>query len=354
MAIFYTECSLDSRVIRFIFPTPSHRFKLFQNTGERNPAVLWSLFRAGVRGTEAVVAEEFNAALTLNKVGITSLTHVLFLANAEQFLPHDAIQGLAVANLPKSGAKDWASYMDALQSTVAAFPDCTPYEINLFGYEVGKKTDPLKVNSQQRYQISTRVYGGDEDRWDDFESNNWGYTGGPGSGLNWEAELPEAGDRLYPLAQPVAGDILLVRIANRGHGIGIVYRNDYSQRLSGDAGLHVLWVSKKKAELDCGPRGPGFGHADGKIGKAFREAYAETIALLDRLSQDGSETMPDPTTEPTTVTPPSLSPARVHPLNTILYGPPGTGKTYATTRRCVEICVSQGAGRGRGTASSLR
>ena len=26
------------------------------------------------------------------------------------------------------------------------------------------------------------------------------------------------------------------------------------------------------------------------------------------------------------------------PLNTILYGPPGTGKTYATTRRCVEIC----------------
>ena len=27
-----------------------------------------------------------------------------------------------------------------------------------------------------------------------------------------------------------------------------------------------------------------------------------------------------------------------HPLNTILYGPPGTGKTYATFRRCVELC----------------
>ncbi len=30
------------------------------------------------------------------------------------------------------------------------------------------------------------------------------------------------------------------------------------------------------------------------------------------------------------------------PLNTILYGPPGTGKTYATTRRCVEICAQPG------------
>ena len=34
----------------------------------------------------------------------------------------------------------------------------------------------------------------------------------------------------------------------------------------------------------------------------------------------------------------SAEPAPPHSLNTILYGPPGTGKTYATFRRCVEIC----------------
>ena len=33
-----------------------------------------------------------------------------------------------------------------------------------------------------------------------------------------------------------------------------------------------------------------------------------------------------------------IRPLRSTPLNVILYGPPGTGKTYATTRRCVEIC----------------
>ena len=42
--------------------------------------------------------------------------------------------------------------------------------------------------------------------------------------------------------------------------------------------------------------------------------------------------------EETTTNPSPQTSTPSHALNTILYGPPGTGKTYATVRRCVEIC----------------
>ena len=51
----------------------------------------------------------------------------------------------------------------------------------------------------------------------------------------------------------------------------------------------------------------------------------------DHFQDDASDSGQENEPHPAEVAPP-------HSLNTILYGPPGTGKTYATFRRCVEIC----------------
>ena len=53
-----------------------------------------------------------------------------------------------------------------------------------------------------------------------------------------------------------------------------------------------------------------------------------------RLWAEGLENKPAPERKSFTYKNPETSTI----LNTILYGPPGTGKTYATFRRCVEIC----------------
>ena len=87
--------------------------------------------------------------------------------------------------------------------------------------------NPLKVSPDRCFQISTNVYNDNRDMWEDFSSNNWAYTGGPG-GVSWSDYKPDASQRRYPLDKPQRGDILLVRFTNTGHGVGVVYRNDYA------------------------------------------------------------------------------------------------------------------------------
>ena len=67
--------------------------------------------------------------------------------------------------------------------------------------------------------------------------------------------------------------------------------------------------------------------------------------LIDRINQVTKEIenfkkgiAACPTTPDGTTTEDSSKRRTSSALNTILYGPPGTGKTYATFRRCVEIC----------------
>ena len=224
----------------------------------------------------------------------------------------------------------WKIYRNDLERIREAFPGCRPFEINLLGYESTKPTNPLKVHPNRCFQISTNAYDDGKDLWNDFSLNNWAYTGGPGKG-RWSEYTPDGGQKQYPIDQVQKGDILLVRFANQGHGVGVVYRNDFRRRLADDARLHLIWVNKRATKLSSGPRALGFGYGHGKIGDAFRQAYPETFRVLDRLYER---------TEPPTGanTPPPHTSVVKHALATILYGPPGTGKTYATVRRCVEIC----------------
>ena len=322
-----SELPLD-RDEQFIFPTPQLTNVLFHSDGRGDPGLLWRLFRSTVAGIDQVSADDFDLALQIKQVAIIKLTQALFLVNPEDFLPYDdKTLSLGVVDASLGRGMRWDTYRNEIKKVREMFPGCMPYELNILAYESSKSVSRLRVNPDRCFQISTNVYNDNEDRWEDFSKNCWVYTGYEGS-----EKKP------YPLTEPVAGDIILVRFAGKGHGIGVVYRNDYTEEFTEDARLHVLWISKKEAELSSGPRAPGFTRGDGSIGTAFREAYPEAFQILDHMSKRGNgpvTPVPPPHARPS---PSTANRKGQHALNTILYGPPGTGKTYATTRRSVEIC----------------
>ena len=323
----------------FIFPQPQPNAALFNDSGKGNPAVLWRMFRSAVNGIDSVAAEDFTRAQEIGYVKITKVTQALFLVNPDDFLPYDdAIHSLRIADPSRGKKVKWETYRRDLKKIRDAFPGCKPYEISLLAYECGKANNPLKVNPDRCFQISTNVRDDNTDLWEDFSSNNWAYTGGPG-GVSWKDYERDGGTEQYKLKEPRPGDILLVRFTNTGHAVALVHRNDYARRLTADARLHVLWLAKRDAALSSGARARGFGYGDGKIGDAFRQAYAETFRILGQFKDPsngpgGSKGLTGPSGSKSAPVPRG----REHALNTILYGPSGTGKTFVTVRRCVEIC----------------
>ena len=134
--------------------------------------------------------------------------------------------GLPVPSEIENEIKDggYGKYLSVMETLKKAFPECQPYEINMFLYL--QKSGRL-INAESKFfQIDTIV--NRTDYWDNFKENNWVYTSGPGSGKTWGEEVY---DRKYHLIKPRRGDILLIRTGRqkKGRAIGIVQKNDYAE-----------------------------------------------------------------------------------------------------------------------------
>ncbi|MDE0106079.1 MAG: AAA family ATPase [Bryobacterales bacterium] len=319
--VFGIESDLDhSFSDGFIFPTPPGVTVMFNNTGA-DPQLLWNMFdRArAFDGTsdDSAIANTFDSTLQIRGVGVAKLTQVLFLINPKEFLPFDraAVLPLGIGGSDAPRAKiSWAEYYRETDKIRSAFPSCECYDVNIIGYLWTKGTLPREGN--RWYQISAT-----EESWLDFLDNNWVYHAGQGDNRSaTEGDVPLILKLASPLDKPKAGDVILVHSGKReGRGIGIVYRNDYSELLQQNGRIHVVWVNKKRAILAANMPTVRFSRA----GRGSYAAFAKSVAYsatMDLLPQPDGPT-----------------PSAVHELNQILYGPPGTGKTYGTTTRAMAI-----------------
>ena len=303
----------------FVFPTPPRINTLFHSGGQGDPALLWRLFRSAVSGFEHIDAEDFAGALAIGNVALKKLTQVLYLVNADSFLPiDDHTTSLRLFRFEKPPNQvSLAEYANLIELLRNAFPGCHLFEINLFAY---LRSTSLAVRSGHCFQISTNVYNESEDHWPDFDDGNHIFTGGPGQ------------KKKYPLAKPEPGDIVLVRYGKReGRGVAVVYRNDYREEgWAEDRRLHVLWLNKTSANLNESLPVIGFSEAGPATLNAFRnaDAYAPTFDLLKRISPaEPEENQLDTSVE--------------HPRNQILYGPPGTGKTWHAINHALAIVAGK-------------
>ena len=325
----------------FIFPTPLGLTRQFKPTKDHELDLLWRLFRDAVEGMDTISGEDFEGAQQLNGVKAAKLTQALFLINGSEYLPYDdAINSLPGQNYRRGQRITWNDYQREVATILAEFPGCLPFEINMLAYVTSTKDNPLRLNPDDLWQISTIDFGhdGSRDAWSDFESEYCAYTAGPGDG-SWDDYNPAEEELIYELNKSRPGDILLVRTGHKGRGIGVIWRNDYVEALANEpsllpsqARLHVLWLCKD--EIQIGLRtgaNKAFSRAD-RIATAFRDAYPQAFEYLDHVARQSDDTK----TQHDRPSPKKISPSR--PLNTILYGPPGTGKTWRTVSRSVEIC----------------
>ena len=270
----------------FIFPQGLPFNTLFHRKGEGDPALLWRLFRSALRGGDSVDPDDFRGALAIGNVALPKLTQTLFLINPIEFMPLDEATRKLLTH-PAAKVGSWAAYQAALTEFRDSFPGCYCHEINLTAWLLHSETISV---GQTIYQVSTNVYDDKEDRWEEFVRENAVWTGGPGT-VGWDEYTPGAPlDSAYPLTSPAPGDLILVRFASHGRGIGIVHRNDYATKLSARARLHVVWLNRSSVpDLLPASLGRGFSRAHTNAETFFaHDAYRPTYRLLPHLPNDTS------------------------------------------------------------------
>ena len=306
-------------------PTPKAIGTLFHD-GDGNPDAVWRLFLQAADIEPSIDSNLFDAVLDIKNVGMAKLSQTLFLVNPNYFIPVDANASEALDHISGTLSPRFDRMPDGYEKYEACqkalfmlFPGCAAYEVNTF-LDMQRKGQLISSGSKY-FHISTQVEGEQSgDHWSDFNEENGVWTTGPGV------------KRRFPLEEPTAGDIILVRCANKGRGIGVVEANGYALGWDKNRRISVYWINKRRDALrGTKLRLDALGRADEgyQIHSAFSKAnaYSNTLAYVARLRNEEGATPP---TEPETE-------SMRAPLNQILFGPPGTGKTYETVSTALRI-----------------
>ena len=335
------------------FPAPSPvRTFFFMDSKKTDPEqisresvnYLWSIFIKTI-SAEGLTNQEFSKCLQREGIGLANLSQTLFLIDPERYLPLDENSSLSLLAIfrPELELKNIKNkqikmereiengkhkFHDLMGYVFEQFPGCKPYEINLFSWLYKNKR--IQINNGY-FQISSNVLDDGQDYFQDFRKGHGVWTGSGGN------------DRKYPLTEPEAGDVMLVRTGTTyGRAIGIVLDNEYKQAGGHDidAIIRVLFIRvfDDPVALSGQTAMLGMNKAE-KNSKTYQvflntSAFKPTLELLEKLQNDDRDKLPgveeDQETEDEKTT-------TGIPLNRIFYGPPGTGKTYHTTDAALEI-----------------
>ncbi len=248
---------------------------------ESNPDALWRLFREAVKGLDSVSSDNFEQALLIPDVGVRKLTQSLYLINAADFLPADdqiaKYRFSSFSEVPQNSSDfKWDAYQKLVDEARDAFEGCELYEFGILACLQSRESD-LAAHLGNRFQIDTKTGDGAKDRWGNFLENSWFY----------------ASEASSHLQKATKGSVIIARAGqNQGHGIGIVYQNDYRNNGWSEEGrVDLIWLNKsdvnfsKSLELEQEFSPVERGDLDNF---SESESFCKTLKRLDSIAPETS------------------------------------------------------------------